>query len=492
MVGIVKYIATAVVTVLLAVATVAAQGVDPNDYELLLRQQRRLQLRAEQVSERLARSREAYNTMPSDSLALEVSSLEYQYLLIVERSRTVRNELAKADSLIAAAELALKVEQSAMQQKTNVSTQNPSHDRFRAIETLFADDEKLIPLLVESYRSIHGQATDILESYRSARNLADADSAGKLYAHLTAKAKNVADSIAYKWDDISLEKSNALVDLADSLGLSNLKEDYAVAAHRSEQQMEEFVKRYSDGDVAMYPLRKRDLIDFERRIAAAIGLSDVADSLAQVATQLNEEEYRFEPLRSIQTPVAEFEESVIATPARYKSTKSIVEVPVPTKGYVFSILLGSFKEEPQIGVFRSAAPLFSERRPDGRTYYYTGLYPTEFSTADAVARLRNAGFKNPTVVMWYKGIRRDDFTPTVGTPKSTIYKVEITGADSILPEQVLEIVRQEADGKELSKSLASDGTYTFTVGQFTKRKTAEALAKSIGKLMKSKVIEIVI
>lgn len=432
------------------------------------RQLKQLALRGERVEAQLAATKEAFESTPTDSLARVVFELEKQ-------SEAIAMAIAK-----------LSTPQMVEEPPTNEPpVLTPTEERFKKLFTTstrrYAMIEKEVEGIIAEYAEVYKEAAAAIEAHDVAETMKEANAHHKTYTASVERMKALADQIADRSDRLFMSKSAAYVGFADSLGMKEEKEFYISSEQEVENSMIEKLKgECTDIDVAMYPYRKAVLMNLEVKIARRLCGNQWADSLLQQMATINPEDAKFEPLDGPKRSNVKFADVVVGG-KKYASAEDIPRIKVPAEGEMYSILLGNYSSLPQMKAFRGVSPLYSERREDGRTYFYAGLYATIQSARTGVDKLRKAGFKQPTIVLWREGIRRDDWVDRAATPTTTttFYRLEIVGPAEGLSAEVREAIKSKAPNKEISRYTAPTGEVVYTVGIFTKRNQADAVLAAV-------------
>lgn len=523
MVGIRRYIVATLAVLFCSVSGVMAQSTLGSFAE---RQSRQLSQRAEQVQAQLQSAREAYVATPSDSLAKVIHQLEKQSLAI-------GSALEKLAATIEAERVAAQQEQEQVEQlqadEATPSTPEPTPEPEVAVETLpeptpeptapteadpepkiVTEEEAVRPekepvseelkgLFVTSmrrYRLIEEEIAQLFQTYEihydsaklsrreydKATSLQVLDGHYKNYLTSLERCAAIADKIVERSDMLFASKTKSLLGFADSLALTALADSYAASVEEMEHRaIENLSGNCIDTDLAIYPMKLQKTVELEREIASHIAPEEVAN-INQHLSAIDTTLALYTPIDAPKRSDAKFAPVKVNARTKHKAVSALPQLKIPSSGELYSITVANYASLPQsTSVFRNATPLYRERREDGRTYIYIGLYPTANSAQDDIAYLKKIGFKQPTLVMWRDGIRRDDFidkNATPAKPRAAMYRVEIqTPAGSLSPE-VLDVINAKAPRKERSK-FSSDGTTTFTIGIFTKEAEAKSLANAI-------------
>lgn len=486
---------------------------------------RQLSLRAEQTQSRLESAQREYALNPCDSLDRLIHELEKQNVAIqkaIERVQCQQQEAptpAPSEQVTEESDVVVESPETTEPTPPAIEPAEPTTTPVPEVvsepevevvdeerpqkeqphpEIVVSDNLKLlfntsrrrylltqgeISTLVEEYAKAYGRVEEALKGYEEATSLQTLEEHYAGYLAAMEEAGRIADQVVERGDKLLESKHNTYAGFADSLGIDTLHTRHLALNENVERSMsEKLAGRCSDIDLAMYPHRLRNTLLFEAELAHIIE-PEVADSLMIVAQEYDCTRTLFAPLGAPKRADAKFVPIKIKKNAKESSVASLPVLKIPAKGEIYSITVANYASlPPSTKVFRGATPLYRERREDGRTYVYLGLYPTARSAQDDIALLRKVGFKQPTLVMWRDGIRRDDFVDrntASAAPKSAMFRVEIMGVEGALPAKVQEIIKAKAPRKEISKYTSTDGSVVFTVGIFTKENEAKNLSKAL-------------
>lgn len=355
---------------------------------------------------------------------------------------------------------------------------------FSATARRYSLIEGEIALLIGDYEKSYNEAKRLLKEYDNATSLQALNTHFDAYNKAVESGKKLADEIANRSDRLFESKMNALYGFADSLKLEGTREKYTALAEQTEATMSAKLSTIcTDLDLAMYPHRLKTTMALQVELAHHITPED-ADSLELTLNNFDTLYTLFEPLAKPKRSDAKFAPVKVVKSGKYGAVSALPVLKVPGEGELYSITVANYASLPtSTKVFRNATPLYRQRREDGRTYIYIGLYPTARSAQEDIEYLRKIGFKQPELVMWRDGIRRDDFvdrSAKPAAPRNAMYRVEIAGAQGALSDIVVGAIRGAAPRKEISK-YSAEGATIYTVGIFTKESEAKALATAIGK-----------
>lgn len=473
------------------------------------RQLLQLASRGGNVAEMLSCAQDAFAASPNDSLAMVIHELEKQSLAIESATkRLLERQSATAATpqpeLQPQPEVAVpEVEQTQTPEPEVVPATEPKQEQslteekpeekplvdeelknlFNTTSRRYALIESEILELIGEYGGVYDQIIASLQGYEKATSMKTIEEHYKEYLAAVERSKALADKIADRSDMLLASKSNSLLMFADTLSLDSLRANYLAQMEQTENTMsEKLMGKCTDLDLAMYPHRLLGTFRMEAQLAQHFA-PEATDSLATRAESFDTTFTLFTPYGTPKRSDAKFKGVSINKKAKEKAVSSLPEIKIPYEGELYSITVGNYASlPPSTKVFRGATPLLRERREDGRTYIYVGLYPTALSAQDDIALLRKEGFKQPTLVMWRDGIRRDDFVDrnaAATTPKAAMWRIEINEIATILPAEALDVVREKAPRKEISKFTNPDGTLLYTIGIFTKQNEAQTLASAI-------------
>lgn len=532
MVGIKRAIITAIIA--LCTLPVAAQNTLGTIAE---RQIRQLTLRSERIEAQLTSAREKQALTPCDSLAKAIFELEKQSAAIaatIERLSSTPQKPTEVEPQTApnepktVAEVKEEPQPATTPQPTPESDSEPqseepiqpsepevSVDEDNVAETpsttaepntevpeqknVISDELKKmfntttrrysliegeIALLIGDYEKSYNEAKRLLKEYDNATSLQALNTHFDAYNKAVEEGKKLADKIANRSDRLFESKMNALYGFADSIKLEGTREKYTAIAEQTEATMSAKLSTIcTDLDLAMYPHRLKTTMALQAELAHHLTPED-ADSLELTLNNFDTLYTLFEPLAKPKRSDAKFAPVKVSKSTKYGAVSALPVLKVPGEGELYSITVANYASlPPSTKVFRNATPLYRQRREDGRTYIYIGLYPTARSAQEDIEYLRKIGFKQPELVMWRDGIRRDDFvdrSAKPAAPRSAMYRVEIAGAQGALSDIVVGVIRGAAPRKEISKYTA-EGATIYTVGIFTKESEAKALAAAIDK-----------
>ncbi len=465
------------------------------------RQAVQLERRKALVAEQLSRATEAYTTTPCDSLERAIHELQKQEKAINEAIVRITQQMkteAEAAELLAQQQTTPTTDTLKQEEPSATTSQedepNVEEDAMKnltdSLRNLFSTTsrryaliEQEISELFENYTAEYDKAKAGSMAYDSAKNVKKAEEGYTAYTTATEAACTIADEIADRSDRLINSKLGSFFSIADALGADSLRGKYAEIIDSTEEIMlSKLQGACNDIDLAMYPHRLKCTILLEQEIATTLS----PEREKELATLLDNYDTTYAIFSKIKEPKranAKFSGVEIVKKQSHKAVSSLPTIKAPASGEIYSIMVANYASlPPSTEPFRNATPLYREVRGDGRTYIYIGLYPTALSAEEDIALLREVGFKQPSLVMWRNGIRRDDFQTkdtASATKKSPRYRIEIHGVDAALSSEVLSAIRSSAPRKELSKFNDESNKPVYTLGTFTKEDEAKSVASAI-------------
>lgn len=467
------------------------------------RQAVQLERRKGQVAEQLSQAKEAFEATPCDSLGRAIYELQKQEKAIDEAIARIAQQLeAEAE----AAELLAK-EQPETATIDTIAQESPApiitpddepkaedevakrltdslQNLFSTTSRRYALIEQEIAELFEKYTIEYDKAKAGSAAYDSARSVKTAKESNATYTTSLEAAYDIADEISNRSDLLINSKLGSFFSIADAIGADSLRSKYAEIIDSTEELMlSKLQGACGDIDLAMYPHRLKCTILLEQEIATSLS-AERAQELSQVLENYDTTYAIFPKIKEPKMAKASFQGVEIVKKQKPKAVSTVPTIKAPASGEIYSIMVANYASlPPSTEAFRNATPLYREVRGDGRTYIYIGLYPTALSAEEDIALLREVGFKQPTLVMWRNGIRRDDFqtkdTSSTTAQKSLRFRIEIHGVDAALSSEALAAIKSGAPRKEISKFNDENNRPVYTLGTFTKEEEAKSVASAI-------------
>ena len=253
---------------------------------------------------------------------------------------------------------------------------------------------------------------------------------------------------------------------------------------------------------------EQDILDYE------LFMPVLQDSLEKASRLLQEIEMEFLFSGVVIDPeklLAEADREIVGQTADYEFVKNhfgkglslnILE-PEPTFDYSFKILdEGQFAEDNtlpkglvyQIQIFsayskanvkqiKGLSPVFETVSSKGRYTYKVGLFNTYADVLSHLNAVKKVGFRNAFISASLDGkditVAKARALEAELLEKSSFYEVRIVTGTSELETSIADGVRQQAAGKDIARSVNSDGANVYIVGPFADKEAAERLASFV-------------
>ena len=322
--------------------------------------------------------------------------------------------------------------------------------------------------LAGEYRTAYEYLERLTSQYMEAENQSAADSLYAVCRNVLAQMGRIEKAFSDNWEARYDQEIYLYSYLLDKLN----RMDELSALNEKGRMM-----RVSDDGVmspvlAAYPARRALLIEYQQALARALRLTAAADSLDRALRTAVGDDLSFPKIDLAEREFVRYEEITFPTGMSYNSENPIPEFAVPELGTAYSVLVGTFSQRQAVTVFRGASPVYSERLKNGQWRYYIGLFRSYGDAADAVQRLKDAGFRRPEAVRWKDGVYEN---LTAQTPQNTgLWRIVITPVDGDLSADARRQLGRYARGKEITR--AGD---KFYVGTFTDRRHVDDVMQAL-------------
>ena len=469
--------------VLLFSGMIAARGQDvparDSAYRALLRQERNLRVREDSLLGVIARERAQLRSdtsglrtrsqvilrLEEDIFALrnrmgevasQINGIEQEYIL----NNLLRPTVDPSVPPIAAAGGSNPIDHPYFQE-------NLSGDEYRQLKAGRAAQPQ-IDRLVSDYRSDYRRLESLTAEYARAVNRLTADSIYVLYRNGIARMQQTEREFEKLWGGRYEQELYLYSYLLDKL---NRMEDLAALNERGRDRPVFDVQQVMSPLFADYPGQQSLLADYELALADALNLPAAADSLRRIGKmeenlafpKIELEEKEFIPYQNITFPEA----------SPYTAENPIPVLEIPETGTCYSVTVGTFSQRQAVSIFRGAAPLFYQR-VGTQWRYFAGLFRSYGDVAEAVERLKEAGFRRPEAVRWRDGVYTN-LTAEMAE-KEGMFRVGIRTSDE-LSGDIRETLSRYARGKEI---IRADGL--FYVGTFTNLLQADEVVEELKRI----------
>ncbi|MDR0510401.1 MAG: hypothetical protein LBH06_04845 [Rikenellaceae bacterium] len=338
------------------------------------------------------------------------------------------------------------------------------------------ESERSAATFAAIYASNNATEQRLAAEYDTAVGMARADSIAVAYGSLMRLNGRVADTLAVVWGHIFDNKTFCYNYIFDRLNRSDLIGEFQNKGQETMRRNLDEAGQYASDALARYRNEKALLLDYEINIARLLKLPAAEDSLGRAAMKLDSIELKLPKAGLRERNFIEYAPVGIEARSRYDQKKPIPPVTVYRKGLIYRILLGAFARPQAPVTFKGVYPLATAKGANGVTEYYAGGYATLQQAEAAVATLRKAGFKDPQIAVWENGTYHN--LSKENAEEGVRYRVEIYGAEA-LSEPVRETVGQLAGGKDVTRTVSSDGKTLFVVSSFDTLMQAARLADAI-------------
>ncbi len=356
-----------------------------------------------------------------------------------------------------------------------------SEEDYQLLMQLHAQENSLYEA-VRNYVANYARMKRLHDKYVMAQTESASES---LYAEIsTIKAENIVleRRLSEVWSDIYDHKCyvySYFLEKENRMDLLNITDNMMQEAR---QQKLAAVDECVSENVVDYCLQKPVVLNYEIYVAKMLNLTPAIDSLSTAARNVRGIDYKMPPIEVERRSFVNYEPIEFHNRSPYNtSSRPIPECVYYEYGTIYRILLGTYKYEQQPSIFRGAAPLYVEKREDGRFSYYAGGLQTLGEAESAVEIMKKKGFRDPQIVEWTDGEKTN--LSVEGTVRST-YRISISGG--VLDDTVREVVMTMAEGCQLSRL----GEDKFLVSSFDSRAVAERVAEAIEKCDDALVVEV--
>ena len=471
-------------------------GMESNkEYMQLLRRDELLRLQTDSVMsvirgvraelKRAAEERDSLSQERNDSISLvlsdaeaQVNSLRAQKVKLIDQINSMEQDfvLATVDKIGSAG---------------SEQGSNSLYNNAYFANSLSPEDYKLLLELHAAEKATYGYVCNYVDNYSKIKTLNDK----YVFAQTEAESEALyADMSGIMAENIVLErqKENSWSDIYDHkcyvysyflekenrMDLLNITDNMMQEARQQKiNTIDECVSEY----VADYCLQKPVVLNYEIYVAKMLNLTSSIDSLSREARNVRSLDYKMPVLEVERRSFVNYEPIEFHSRSPYTASNPIPECVTYEYGTIYRILLGTFKYEQQVSIFRGAAPLYIQKGEDGRFSYYAGGLRTRSEAESAVEIMKKKGFRNPQIVEWCDGEKTN--LSAEGAVRSS-YRIAISGGS--LDEMVREIIATMAEGCQLSR-LAED---KFLLSSFESRAVAMRVAEAIQKCDDSLLVEV--
>ena len=475
-----------VVLVMFCVAagiSVAQQMVDSSKLEQTVES---LQNSVDSLNVIISQARNRYATEPEsrEQIAKQLAGYEIEAIALKRKyDEAVLKFTSYAQSIISSE---VKAEHNVAADTSSIATVHPKRANlvYNGVlsETLEPSDLKLLRASqekesvvvskIKEYLRIYDRMASLQLEYERVDTEIVADSVVSLLDSVRDVARTTEGVISNRWHEIFDNKVyvyNLLLEKSGRMDVVSGAEQVLSSALVSSDQKS--IGSQSPILVEYY-YRKKALLDYETKVAEAIGLSTAKDSLLRVGKAMKESSYCLPEITIVRRSFIEHEPIKVIKPTIYTPKNPIPHTKIYDYGTVYRVRIGIFTKRPNLSALRGITPLsYTDKYHNGKYAYFVGGYRTEEEALEGVAYLKRLGFKDPQLVMWVDG----EYISNIAEWKSKNlgFNIEITGITTI-PDDVKAHISLRNEQARFSRVGSA-----FIVGTFASKAEAELVASEV-------------
>lgn len=347
------------------------------------------------------------------------------------------------------------------------------------------DKESDVADAVSEYRNVYASMIALQREYLEAETESVADSIMRKFSLAQQSAEREESEVEQNWTAMYDNKMYIYNLLMEKCGRGDILAETGRKTEEIAQNIADSRGAYASDVIADYYYQKRGLLDYEMRIASALDLVSAKDSLARVATELKNIDYRAGKIVLEKRSFIEYEPLKVIRPTIYNAHNPIPRTKIYEHGTIYRIRIGIFANRPNLSALRGITPLsHTDAYNNGRHAYFVGGFRTKKDADDGVAYLKRLGFKDPKVVLWVDGEYIVD--PAKWAAENTgAYNIEISGAASLS-----ERIRAIATARNADCEFSRVGN-KFVIGKFADKAAADDVAVKIAGIDPQSTVEVV-
>ena len=486
-----RYILITIILTLCSVLSVGAQEILPRisslaenrEYMNLLRRERALEVKSDSVVGVMSsirsqiRAMAVQDTIPAaaDSLAVVLTSADQ----VMYQIRAEKLQLVDSINAIEQQHVLSRMDNN----RSAVASSSSSIFNNEYLRQSLPDEDYVSLLRVHAMEpEVRAKVRQYSEGYIRIKSLYDKylmsaveGEAGALYEELTAAmAANDAlnREIAQAWGEIFDQKTyvySYFLEKENRVDVLNITEGMMRDA---QLKIANDVEGCMSEALVDYCLQKNVVLNFETYVARLLNAQSSLDSLSKDSRIHRELDYRLPNFEVERRSFVQYEPIQFHAKSPYNSQNPVPECVVYEYGTIYRLLLGSYKYEQNLNIFKGIAPLYIKLEEDGRYYYYAGGFRTKSEAVAAEGILRKKNFRNPQIIEWCNG-QMTNIT-ALGEEGEYHYRIEIEGVEK-LSDLTLSVIRDNAPDCQLSKV----GDTSFILGSFDSQAVAKQVAESV-------------
>jgi len=149
-------------------------------------------------------------------------------------------------------------------------------------------------------------------------------------------------------------------------------------------------------------------------------------------------------------------------------------------GVVYQIQMFATKKKASMKDLKGLSPIYEAPGASGHTVYRVGLFRTYPDVLANLNTVKKLGFRGAFIVAFVDGkavtVAKARALEKEKPQVQQLYEVRMVPSGGELDAAVAAGVRQQAPGKDIARSVGSDGVVTYVVGPFSDKAKAEQLA----------------
>lgn len=328
--------------------------------------------------------------------------------------------------------------------------------------------------LGNDYCTIYGKMRGTAEEYMAATDEVIADSILTSFNDLRRHADSLNSVIHRQWNHILDAKYYAYGYILEMQHNYDLLDSSAEEFNTMQQQCSANDGIYDSDALMHYVVGHPTLMEYEIKIAEALGLQLSRDSIAAARDNMATIEYRHLPIAVERRLFLDYAPITIGRTNFYNDKNPVPEVKVYERGAIYRILLGTFRSKQPMTLFKGVQPLYIAKNDEGKYCYYAGGFATRAEADEAQLFLRDKGFKAPEICVWVDGkitniSATSDDDSGIQTPITGMrYTINIETEQ--LGDSLRELIDSIASGKSLSRANGK-----FIIGTFTSSSEADVI-----------------
>lgn len=343
--------------------------------------------------------------------------------------------------------------------------------------------ESAVVAKIKEYMRLYDKMATLQLEYERVETQASADSVIQILDSVRNVAQNTERVLSNRWHDVFDNKVyiyNLLLEKSGKMNVISGAEQLLSAAMISSDQRSAECESKA---LVEYYYRKKALLDYESKVAAAYDLNAAKDSLARVSTAMKEGGYILPKITIVRRAFIDHEPIKVVKPTIYTPKNPIPHTKIYDYGTVYRVRIGIFTKRPNLSALKGITPLsYTDKYHDGKYTYFVGGYRSEEEALQGVAYLKKLGFRDPQLVMWVDG----EYISNIAEWKSKNlgYNLEITGVTT-LPDDVKAHIGIRNDQARFSRVGVA-----FIVGTFASKADAELVASEVAAMNSALKVEV--